>query len=174
MAKFSLLSAAAAVAVLALSADAKLKGKECEVCIKVVNNVVAAMKADGKDLSKHKETETAFRTYCEAAKINKESRFCYYIGGLETSATGGLQDLSKPMSRFLPTEKVCEKLKKKDAQICELIYDVPIDLKTIDLKKQRVKVLRKILNDQFNDPCTGCLEKSDYVKRIKLLAKDEL
>ena len=92
------------------------------VCIKVVNNVVAAMKADGKDLSKHKETETAFRTYCEAAKINKESRFCYYIGGLETSATGGLQDLSKPMSRFLPTEKVCEKLKKKDAQICELIY----------------------------------------------------
>ena len=45
-------------------------------------------------------------------------------------------------------------MKKKDSQICELIYDIPIDLKTLNLEKTRVKVLRKILNDQFNDQCT--------------------
>jgi len=71
-------------------------------------------------------------------------------------------------------EKVCERLKKKDSQICELVYDVPIDLKTLNFKKARVKVLKKILNDQFNDPCKGCIEKDDYVRRIKALSKEEL
>ena len=45
-------------------------------------------------------------------------------------------------------------MKKQDSQICELIYDIPIDLKTLNLEKTRVKVLRKILNDQFQDQCT--------------------
>ena len=52
---------------------------------------------------------------------------------------------------------------------------MPIDLKTIKLEKQRVKTLRKILNDQFGDSCKGCVEKADFVKRIRELApKDEL
>ena len=75
----------------------------------------------------------------------------------------------------MPAEKTCEKIKKKDGQVCELIYDVPIDLKTIKLEKQRVKVLRKILNDQFGDSCNGCIEKADFIKRIRELApKEEL
>ena len=54
--------------------------------------------------------------------------------------------------------------------------DEPIDLSKIDLPKQRVKVLKKILSDQFNDACKGCLEKADFIKRIETLsaAKDEL
>lgn len=52
----------------------------------------------------------------------KENRFCYYLGGLEESATGILGEMSKPLSWGMPVEKVCEKLKKKDAQICELRY----------------------------------------------------
>lgn len=52
----------------------------------------------------------------------KENRFCYYIGGMEDSATGILGEMSKPISWGLPMLKVCEKLKKKDAQICELRY----------------------------------------------------
>lgn len=47
----------------------------------------------------------------------------------------------------MPAEKVCEKLKTKDAQICELKFDKPIDWKTLDLKKMRVKELKGILND---------------------------
>lgn len=47
---------------------------------------------------------------------------CYYLGGLEESATGILGEMSKPLSWSMPADKVCEKLKKKDIQICDLRY----------------------------------------------------
>lgn len=47
---------------------------------------------------------------------------CYYLGGLEESATGILGELSKPLSWSLPADKICEKLKKKDEQICDLRF----------------------------------------------------
>ena len=50
---------------------------------------------------------------------------CYYIGGTEDAATGMLSEVTKPMSYHLPPEKICEKLKKKDSQICELQYGKP-------------------------------------------------
>jgi len=159
----------AVLAVLAVSAsvsDARLKGKECEVCIKMVQKLETKMKEDGIKASKNEKIENAFRDICKTSK-GKEERFCYYTGGSATSATGMLHAISKPLGRFLPATKVCEGLKKKDAQICELIYDVPIDLSTLNFKKSRVKVLKKILNDQFDDKCSGCLEKDDYIKKIK-------
>uniref|UniRef100_A0A6P7GFM6 Mesencephalic astrocyte-derived neurotrophic factor homolog n=1 Tax=Diabrotica virgifera virgifera TaxID=50390 RepID=A0A6P7GFM6_DIAVI len=94
--------------------------------------------------------------------------FCYYLGGLEESATGILGEMSKPLSWSMPSDKICEKLKKKDAQICELRYDVEIDLKTVDLKKLKVRDLKKILND-WGEDCEGCIEKSEYLKRIEEL-----
>jgi hypothetical protein len=85
--------------------------------------------------------------------------------------------MSKPLSYSLPTDKVCEKLKKKDAQICDLRYDKQIDLKTVDLKKLKVRDLRKILND-WGEECDGCIEKAEYIKRIEALkhkyVKEEL
>lgn len=47
---------------------------------------------------------------------------CYYLGGLEDSATGILGELSKPLSWSMPADKICEKLKKRDAQICDLRF----------------------------------------------------
>lgn len=47
---------------------------------------------------------------------------CYYLGGLETSATGILGEMSKPLSWSMPPLKVCEKLKKLDAQVCDLRF----------------------------------------------------
>lgn len=47
---------------------------------------------------------------------------CYYIGGLEESATKIVTEMSKPLSWGLPVDKVCQKLKKKDVQICDLRY----------------------------------------------------
>jgi hypothetical protein len=41
-----------------------------------------------------------------------------------------------------------------------------IDLKNTDLKKLRVKQLKKILND-FDEQCYGCVEKSDFIKKIQ-------
>lgn len=91
----------------------------------------------------------------------------------------------------MPAEKVCEKLKKKDAQICDLRYGMiqltfdhvfnriimksllifvekQIDLNNVDLKKLKVRDLKKILND-WDESCDGCLEKTDFIKRIEEL-----
>ena len=47
---------------------------------------------------------------------------CYYIGGLKISATYILGSLSKPLKSHIPVVKICEGLKKKDSQICDLKY----------------------------------------------------
>ena len=96
----------------------------------------------------------------------------------------------------MPAEKVCEKLKKKDKQICELRYGMyfnrflwsfqfsnwlflslfaekKIDLSSVDLKKLKVRDLKKILND-WDEGCDGCLEKSDFIKRIEQLKPKHL
>merc|ERR1712025_863698 len=118
-------------------------------------------------LTKPKEIEKEFRTFCKDLK-GKENRFCYFLGGTEDAATGILGEMSKPMSWGMPVEKVCEKLKKKDKQICELRYEKQIDLKSVDLKKLKVRDLKKILND-WDEGCDGCLEKGDFIKRIEQL-----
>ncbi|XP_029455406.1 mesencephalic astrocyte-derived neurotrophic factor isoform X2 [Rhinatrema bivittatum] len=105
--------------------------------------------------------------YCKEAK-GKENRLCYYIGATSDAATKITNEVSKPLSHHIPVEKICEKLKKKDNQICELKYDKQIDLTTVDLKKLRVKELKKIL-DEWGESCKGCVEKSDYIRKINEL-----
>lgn len=99
------------------------------------------------------------------------------MGGLEESATKIINEMSKPLSWGLPADKVCEKLMKKDSQICELRYEKVIDLKSVDLKKLRVKDLKKILND-WDERCENCIEKSEFIARIEELkpkyVKEEL
>ncbi|BFF89964.1 mesencephalic astrocyte-derived neurotrophic factor homolog [Drosophila madeirensis] len=142
-----------------------LKEEDCEVCIKTVRRFAASL--DDATKGDYKQIETEFKKFCKAQK-NKEHRFCYYLGGLEESATGILNEMSKPLSWSMPAEKVCEKLKKKDAQICDLRYEKQIDLNSVDLKKLKVRDLKKILND-WDESCDGCLEKSDFIKRIEEL-----
>ena len=123
------------------------------------------------------------------------------MGGTADAATGILGEMSKPVSWGMPSEKVCEKLKKKDKQICELRYGMcsllirflklilkiysnlnyfsksltekQIDLKSVDLKKLKVRDLKKILND-WDETCEGCLEKGDFIKRIEELKPKHL
>ena len=52
-----------------------------------------------------------------------------------------------------------------------LLTDKQIDLNNVDLKKLRVKQLKKILSD-WDEECVGCLEKSDFIKRIEQLKKE--
>jgi len=142
-----------------------LKGDDCEVCISVLTRF-------SETLSKEEKTnkaaiETQFKKYCKPLKL-KENRFCYYLGGTADAATGILGEMAKPLSWGMPADKVCEKLKKKDKQICDLRYEKQIDLKTIDLKKLKVRDLKKILND-WDEICEGCLEKGDFIKRIEEL-----
>ncbi|XP_076231907.1 mesencephalic astrocyte-derived neurotrophic factor [Calliopsis andreniformis] len=142
-----------------------LKNDECEVCVstveKFVNTLTDEVKKDTKKI------EAAFKAFCKGTK-SKENRFCYYLGGLEESATGILGELSKPISWSMPANKVCEKLKKKDAQICDLRFEKQIDINTVDLKKLKVRDLKKILGD-WDETCDGCIEKTDFIKRIEEL-----
>ncbi|XP_012287091.1 mesencephalic astrocyte-derived neurotrophic factor homolog [Orussus abietinus] len=142
-----------------------LKEGECEVCIATVNKFAGTLSNEVKKDTK--KIELAFKEFCKTTK-SKENRFCYYMGGLEESATGILGELSKPVSWSMPADKVCERLKKKDAQICDLRYEKQIDWNTVDLNKLKVRDLKKILND-WDEECKACVEKRDYIKRIEEL-----
>ncbi|CAB3403345.1 unnamed protein product [Caenorhabditis bovis] len=148
--------------------------QQCEVCQKVLNDAMA--KVPSSDKSKPDAIGKVIREHCASAK-NKDHKFCFYIGALPESATSIMNEVQKPLSWSMPADKVCEKLKSKDAQICELKYDKPLDWKTIDLKKMRVKELKNILND-WGESCKGCTEKSEFIKKIEELkpkyVKDEL
>uniref|UniRef100_A0A1L8EFA0 Mesencephalic astrocyte-derived neurotrophic factor homolog n=1 Tax=Haematobia irritans TaxID=7368 RepID=A0A1L8EFA0_HAEIR len=155
---------AIALAILAQSSFA-LKEEDCEVCVKTVRKFAATL--DDATKKDFKLIEADFKKFCKEQK-NKEQRLCYYLGGLEESATGILNELTKPLSWSMPAEKVCEKLKKMDAQICDLRYEKQIDLNAVDLRKLKVRDLKKILND-WDESCDGCLEKTDFIKRIEEL-----
>lgn len=49
-----------------------------------------------------------------------------------------------------------------------IFADKTIDLRTVDLKKLKVRDLRKILSD-WDETCEGCIEKPDFIARIEEL-----
>lgn len=54
------------------------------------------------------------------------------------------------------------------ALLIHCLTEKQIDLNSVDLKKLKVRDLKKILND-WDESCDGCLEKSDFIKRIEEL-----
>ncbi|CAN8026104.1 unnamed protein product [Ixodes persulcatus] len=149
-----------------LVADSKtLKEGDCEVCVGALKKLHDRLEVE--ERSNEGSVEAGFLEFCKTSK-GPEHRFCYYVGGLEESATKIVNELTKPFSWGMPALKVCEKLVAKDSQICELKYPKVIDLKTVDLKKLKVKDLKKILSD-WDERCEGCVEKTDFVKRIEEL-----
>lgn len=153
------------VLVALVASTVALREGECEVCVDVMKKFIEALSS--KERENPSVIEKRFKERCKESK-GKENRLCYYLGGLEESATGILGEMTKPLSWGMPADKVCEKLKKKDAQICELRYEKQIDLNTVDLKKLKVRDLKKILND-WDETCDDCLEKTDYIKQIERL-----
>ena len=80
---------------------------------------------------------------------------------------GGVKrDISSALTRGINSKRLCNRLKKKDGQMCELKYDKKFDPKAADWKKLRVKELRKICDDEGIDTI-GLVEKDEYVKKIK-------
>nr|XP_020027092.1 cerebral dopamine neurotrophic factor [Castor canadensis] len=125
-------------------------GADCEVC-KEVDTI-----------------EKELISFCLDAK-GKENRLCYYLGATKDAATKILSEVTRPMSVHMPAVKVCEKLKRKDSQICELKYEKKLDLASVDLWKMRVAELKQILHS-WGEECRACAEKTDYVNLIKELA----
>ncbi|OXB71303.1 UNVERIFIED_CONTAM: hypothetical protein H355_005729 [Colinus virginianus] len=167
----------ATLALLVLPAGSRaLRDGECEVCVTFLGRFYQSLKDNDVEFTPA-SIEKELTKSCREAK-GKENRLCYYIGATSDAATKIINEVSKPMSHHIPVEKICEKLKKKDSQICELKYgaragllalqgcsDKQIDLSTADLRKLRVKELRRILDD-WGEACKGCAEKSDFIRRI--------
>ncbi|KAE8611903.1 hypothetical protein XENTR_v10012635 [Xenopus tropicalis] len=145
---------------------AALKAGDCEVCISFMTRLYQSLK-ERKVEFKPDVVEKELLKTCNDAR-GKENRLCYYIGATSDAATKITNEVSRPLSNHIPPEKICEKLKKKDGQICELKYDKQIDLSTVDLKKLKVKELKKILDD-WGESCKGCAEKSDFIRKINEL-----
>ncbi|CAI9615865.1 unnamed protein product [Staurois parvus] len=112
-----------------------LRPGECEVCVSFLNRFYQSLKEKDVEFSAA-AVDKALLKACDETK-GKENRFCYYIGATSDAATKITNEVSKPLSNHIPPEKICERLKKKDGQICELKYDKQIDLSTVDLKKLR-------------------------------------
>uniref|UniRef100_M4ACN1 Mesencephalic astrocyte-derived neurotrophic factor n=2 Tax=Xiphophorus maculatus TaxID=8083 RepID=M4ACN1_XIPMA len=138
-----------------------LKEGECEVCVSFLGKFYESLKDSNANSA---DIEKELLKSCSDTK-GKENRFCYYIGATSDAATKMINEVSKPLSYHVPVDKICEKLKKKDSQICELRYDKQLDLTTVDLKKLKVKDLKKIL-DEWGESCKGCAEKSDFIRKI--------
>ena len=66
------------------------------------------------------------------------------------------------VSFCLDTQTICYLI------ISFIILDVQIDINAVDLKKLKVRDLKKILSD-WDEICDGCLEKTDFIKRIEEL-----
>ncbi|XP_053171984.1 LOW QUALITY PROTEIN: mesencephalic astrocyte-derived neurotrophic factor-like [Scomber japonicus] len=140
-----------------------LKEGDCEVCVSFLDKFHQSLKENNVKFTSA-DIEKAIVKTCKDAK-GKENRFCYYIGATSDAATKIINEVSKPLSYHVPVDKICEKLKKKDGQICELKYDKQLDLTTVDLKKLKVKDLKKIL-EEWGESCKGCAEKSDFIRKI--------
>ena len=59
-------------------------------------------------------------------------------------------------------------MKKTDRQVCELTYEKQIDFSTVDLKKLKVKDLKKILSE-WDEVCTKLGSCPNYL-RTKLVS----
>ncbi|KAM3622433.1 uncharacterized protein V6R79_025023 [Siganus canaliculatus] len=140
-----------------------LKEGECEVCVTFLGKFYQSLNDNNVNFDSG-SIEKAIMKTCKDAK-GKENRFCYYIGATSDAATKIINEVSRPLSHHVPVDKICEKLKKKDSQICELKYDKQLDLSTVDLKKLKVKDLKKIL-EEWGESCKGCAEKSDFIRKI--------
>lgn len=137
----------------------------CEVCVNVINSIDQTLTMD--DKKQVQNIEDKMRTWCDTAK-GKEKKMCYYMGvgdEMEGSAGGFKRDISSSIMRGINGQRLCNRLKKKDGQICELHYDIEIN-KDTDLSKLRVKQLREICNNNEIDT-SGMIEKNDFINAIR-------
>ncbi|XP_042191453.1 cerebral dopamine neurotrophic factor [Callorhinchus milii] len=152
---------------LLLTAGAGRSEADCEVCIGFLDKFYKYLQAQDVEFTPE-YIETELILMCENTR-GKENRLCYYIGGTSDAATRIINEVVRPLSAHVPVTNICEKLKKKDSQICELRYDKVLDLTRAKLSTMRVADLKRIL-DNWSEVCRACAEKSEFVDLILALA----
>lgn len=153
---------------------AALEQKDCPVCFDVVDKIRADVTKDGGKPTIDNVSQS-FLYLCDTAKKDStDSKFCYYMGGQDVSATRTYKEMAEKMSWGLPTDKICEHLRTRDSQICEIREKKPIDLKTVDLKKLKIAELKRVLKER-GESCDGCFEKSEFIAKVEAIkAREEL
>jgi hypothetical protein len=136
--------------------------QKCEVCSKVVSHIRVLTK----NSAKNKKIEKAIGVYCDVANAEKykvgtkEKKICYYFDPIKKL-------VAQPIGIGLPEQKVCERLSQQSPEICEVQFVRKAQpASELNLKKMRVKQLKKILKDR-NVECVGCTEKQDYIRRVE-------
>ena len=82
----------------------------------LVHQVLGEVKENLDNTKDPKAIEAAIDDYCHSKKLHdKEKKLCYYLTPIKREVSG-------PMKFGVPTEKICQKLKKKSPEICELRY----------------------------------------------------
>lgn len=146
--------------------------KHCEVCIANLEAIDALL--EKKDKKNKEKIETAISKHCTKSgagstwKANpaltnpRDVKMCYYFEPIKRA-------ISQPFSTGMPKTKVCQRLTASNPEICEVKYPIKVEKKEgeeVDYGKLRVKQLKTIL-DQRGVRCTGCTEKSDFVKKCQ-------
>merc|ERR1712146_671585 len=106
-----------------------------------------------KDRKDPDSVEKVMQEFCNSAKL-QDKKMCYYmgIGDAESGTAGGVKrEISSSLTRGINAKRLCNRLKTKDAQMCELKYEKKIDPHTTNFNKLRVKELRKICDDEGID-----------------------
>ncbi|TMW57281.1 hypothetical protein Poli38472_003206 [Pythium oligandrum] len=145
--------------VVGTASSASADPKECEVCVKVVDDVKGVYtklaEEKGKKLA---VAEKAVEKYCSKKLSSKDQKLCYFLEPMK-------KDVARQISFGKDSIKICKTLEKKNPDFCSMRYPVKTDSNT-DYTKLRVKQLKKILGDRGVE-CVGCVEKSEFIAKIK-------
>ena len=90
------------------------------VCKSVIGQIDADLTT--KERESVEAVEKKMRTWCDSSK-GKDKTMCYYmgVGDAEQGTSGGVKrDISSALTRGINAKRLCNRLKKKDGQMCEL------------------------------------------------------
>uniref|UniRef100_A0A7R9VPQ9 Mesencephalic astrocyte-derived neurotrophic factor homolog n=1 Tax=Pseudictyota dubia TaxID=2749911 RepID=A0A7R9VPQ9_9STRA len=149
----------AAVAAVFASVPAAVEAKDCEVCIKVIQDIRDSM--DKADIKKKPKVEAAMGDYCARSDLGpREKKVCYYIDPIK-------RDVAQPFSTGMPPDRVCKRINQSNPEICGVKFPIKTEkLEPKDLSKLRVKQLKSILADRGVE-CKGCIEKEEFIKKVQ-------
>lgn len=148
-----------AAAMLISSVSAGNDPRECEVCMKVMQEVKDSMpKADQKDKPK---IEKALGAHCKKDTLSaRERKICYYVDPIK-------RDVAQPFSLGMTVDRLCKRINKSNPEICSVKFPVKTEkLEKKDLSKLRVKQLKSILLDRGVE-CKGCAEKAEFIQMVQ-------
>ncbi|KAM8867785.1 mesencephalic astrocyte-derived neurotrophic factor-like isoform 1-T1 [Synchiropus picturatus] len=99
---------------------AALAEGECEVCLTFLRKFYESLKEDGVTFNIDDIKKALVKSCSDAT--GKDERFCYYIGAMSFAPSPMINEVTRLISYSFPVEKVCERLKNWDAQLCVLKY----------------------------------------------------